>query len=57
MSMKLSSCIALLACPINSQVTYQWSEVHHVDLVSLKNQLVQSHFVGVHNFSMSGTEL
>ena len=31
MSMKLSSRIALLACPINSQVTYQWGEVHHVD--------------------------
>ena len=48
MSMKLSSRIALLACPINSQVTYQWGEVHHVDLfhslVSLKNQLVSVAF-------------
>ena len=42
-SMKLSSRIALLTCPINSHVTYQWGEVLHVDpfhsLVGLKNQL------------------
>ena len=46
--MKLSSRIALLTCPINSQVTYQWGEVLHVDpfhsLVSLKNQLASVAF-------------
>ena len=57
-SMKLCSRIALLTCPINSHVTYQWGEVLHVDpfhsLVGLKNQLL-SHFVGIHTFSRSGT--
>ena len=47
-SMKLSSRIALLTCPINSHVTYQWGEVLHVDpfhsLVGLKNQLTSVAF-------------
>ena len=47
-SMKVSSRIALLTCPINSHVTYQWGEVLHVDpfhsLVGLKNQLTSVAF-------------
>ena len=57
-----------LACPISSPVTDQWGEpcnrtgkVHPVDpfhsMDNLKNHFASMFFLGIHQFTMIGTEL